>query len=198
MRLFILSTTVILSTIFACKPKQDDPAPAAPDYGIIKGELYYVDGSGNDVTLPFSYDYFSADSVNKYFTNGADGYYKINLERGLKNNEDSYIKFSRLYGDNTSAGKPMSPLETDFKFSMNRLVQNQQFRFIGAFYSVAGSRSYCTFKNFSFDTETHKMSFDFEAYFHPDDLDFATRYDAVTPASMKGNVSVTMVEKPWF
>lgn len=103
-----------------------------------------------------------------------------------------------MYGDMDANGNPLQPKETGFDFSMNRMFNNKQYRFKGFFYSLEGSRSHCTITNFSFNVKTNKLSFNFEAYFHPDDLDFGTRFDTTTPATIKGNVNVTLFNKPYY
>jgi len=186
--------------VLGCKSKKSDPAPApAPfDFGVIKGNLYYIDSDSKNVIVPFEYNFFDSDSINKYFSNGENGYYKINLLRQQLGNNDSYIKFSRLFGDNNASGLPLDPKETGFAFSINRLLNDKQYRFKGFFYSTEGSRSYCKITNFSFNMTTNLLSYDFEAYFHPNDLDFGTRFDTTTPATLKGTVNVTIVKKDYY
>ena len=198
MKLLYILTVMFAISVLGCKSKADDPAPAAPDLGMIKGNLYYIDEDGKDVTIGFEYNYFSSDSINKYFSNGENGYYKINLLRQQINNDGSYLKFNRLVGFNDAKGLPLEPKETGFSFSLNRLVNDKQYRFYGFFYSEPGTRSTCTITNFSFNNTTHKLAFDFEADFHPDDIDFGYRFDTTTRAKIKGSVSVTLEEKDYF
>lgn len=199
MKLFYIFAIVVAFSTLGCKSKKsEDPIPAALDPGTIIGNLYYLDSDGKKVTVPFEYKHITSDSVSKYFSNGVGGYYKINLFRQQLGNDESFIKFRRLYGDNDANGLPMAPKETEFIFSINRLINNKSFKFYGFFYSSPGSRSHCTITNFSFDTVTNKLMFNFEAYFHPDDIDFGLRYDTTTPATIKGSVNVIVVKRPYF
>ena len=97
-------------------------------------------------------------------------------------------------------GNSISPTIFTGGFSISANLNNNLFNFSdggGLVYSgnTAGYGTTCSISNFSLDTLTGKLMFNFVITYNPYDITPATQYDYSNPAILKGAVNVVLLRR---
>jgi len=186
--------------------------------GSVSGTLYYLDFKGDSVKLPFNYQYFSSSLDNQYAYydtadyDASEGYMNLGYTFYFKRRDlnDSADVCSFSVNINSGTGNPNGPVDANDNpisptaftagFSIAENLNNNLFNFSdggGLVYSgnTAGYGTTCSISNFSLDTLTGKLMFNFVITYNPYDITPATQYDYSNPAILKGAVNVVLLRR---
>lgn len=195
MKTFYLLLMAAVITVTSCRTKEGEPGPAGESslqkQGSVSGSIAYVDANGDSVNLPFNYEYFESLS-NSTFTYDQYGF-SADFQRRGANDENNSIEFRNFQGDKMN-GSFSTPEYFNFNFSTVKNLNNELFNFSSGFYA-GDAQSTCEISNFSLDTLSGRLVFDFKSDYDPYDIYSDSRYDFSTHALVKGHVDVTVYRK---
>ena len=172
--LIVLISICVL--INSCRTKDGAPGPAGQsdliNQGSVSGTLSYLDYKGDSVAIPFNYQYYATLQNNQFTYNGINkgnsGYSFAFSRRSINDSNDS-ISFN-LGGSLDSIGRPSAKntyLSMSFSFIEN--LNKSVFSF-GASDGSMGDSNYgssYTISNFSLDTLSGQLNFNYVANFGP-------------------------------
>lgn len=194
--LLMIGAAVFLAS---CRTKEGEPGAAGESslnkQGSVSGSITYVKRNGDPITVPFNYECYESMTETTFAFNGFD--YEADFGRRSANDYNNYIGFFGIDGSKSQNGGFTAPDGFSFNFSTVQNVNNELFEFSGNFYAGDAASDF-TITNFSLDTLTGRMVFDFESVFDPSDIDYSSKYDDATPCTVKGHVDVSLIRRKYI
>ena len=200
----------VLLIINSCRTKDGSPGPAGPsdliNQGSISGTLSYLDSNGDSVGVPFNYQYYATLQNNQFTYAGlktSSSGYVVNLSRRSTSDADDSTSFYILCPLD-SLGRPTSPTNSNYStvsasFSIMENLKNNLFSFQANDPYVTSSQynSNMTITNFSLDTLSGSLKFNYVLTFGSGAINYGVRVDNTTSAIIKGSVNVILIRNKY-
>ncbi|HSY61779.1 MAG TPA: hypothetical protein VK796_07875 [Cytophaga sp.] len=194
MKAFYLLLIVAIFGATSCRTKDGAPGPAGESslnkQGSMNGTLTYYDHNGAQVVKNFDYNYYETVTDNQfYYYKNNSGEYDITLKRRDLKDKNSYFSFDIQGYGGADEITPAAPFNGNMEFSLVTVINNSVFDFNTSFY-VGDASSTFDVTNFSLDTLTGRMIFDYTSTVSYNDMDGDT-YNT-NDATLNGHVDIIL------
>ena len=208
-KFIILLMSLSLLTMYSCRVKEGEaglPGESALNKnGSVTGTVYYKMPNGIDTAIvPFTFEYYPSAQDNEFYYDSTNTQtYSVDLFRREAKEENSYFSINIPFGADLDALKgPAEPSQMYIYFSITENINGKIFTFSNNsnYFTTTTdqTQSRYTISNFSLNTTTGRLQYDFEVFIKSNDIESKYQVDNVTDARVKGKVDVTLNRSGYY